>query len=162
MQKQILKAATILSLVVALTITFAAAPAAADSFDSISVDVPFEFSAGHSVFPAGKYTVRPAGVNTNGVIRIISEDGKASGMLLTDSAESIQSKNETVLIFHRYGDQYFLYQVWAVGDTIGLEIPKSSMERQAVRAIEANKGQSARGDKIASVIIAASSPSRSK
>ncbi len=33
MQKQILKAATILSLVVALTITFVALPAAADSFD---------------------------------------------------------------------------------------------------------------------------------
>ena len=162
MQKQILKAATILSLVVALTITFVAAPAAADSFGSIRVDVPFEFSAGSSVFPAGKYTIRPAGVNTNGVIRITSEDGKTSGVLLTNSAESIESKNETALIFHRYGDQYFLFQVWVVGDTIGLEIPKSSMERQATRAVEVNKGQSARSGEPAEVILAASRPSRSK
>jgi hypothetical protein len=154
MQKQILKAATILSLVVALTITFAAVPSAADSFGSIRVDVPFEFSAGHSVFPAGKYTIRPAGVNTNGVIRIISEDGKTSGVLLTNSAQSVQSKDESVVIFHRYGDQYFLFQVWAVGDTIGLEIPKSSMERQAARAIDVNKGQSRSGEP-AEVIIAA-------
>ena len=154
MQKQIQKAATILSLVVALTITFAVAPAAAESFGSIRVDVPFEFSAGHSVFPAGKYTIRPAGVSTNGVIRITSEDGKASGILLTNSAESIESKNETVLIFHRYGDQYFLFQVWVVGDTIGLEIPKSSMEREAARAIEVNKGESARSGEPTEVIIA--------
>jgi len=155
MQKQILKTATILSLVVALTITFAAVPAAAESFVSIRVDVPFEFNADHSIFPAGKYTIRPAGGNTNGVIRITSEDGKASVFLSTHSAQSLQSRDETALIFHRYGDQYFLFQVWAVGDTTGLEIPKSSMERQAARGIEANKGQSARSGEPAEVIIVA-------
>jgi hypothetical protein len=155
MQKQILKAATILSLVVALTITFAVAPAAADSFGSIIVEVPFDFTAGHSIFPAGKYTIRPAGANTNGVIRIAGEDGKASGVLLTNSAQTVQSRDESVVIFHRYGDQYFLFQVWAVGDTFGLEIPKSSMEKQAARAIEVNKGESARSGEPAEVIIAA-------
>jgi hypothetical protein len=154
MQKQILKAATILSLVVALTVTFAVAPAAADSFGSIRVDVPFDFTVDHSIFPAGKYTIRPV-ENSNGVIRITSEDGKASGFLPTHSAQSVQSKDETVVIFHRYGDQYFLFQVWAVGDAIGLEIPKSSMERRAARAIEANEGQSARSGEPAEVIIAA-------
>ena len=154
MQKQILKAATILSLVVALTITFAAVPAAADSFGSIRVDVPFDFTADHSIFPAGKYTIRTV-ENTNGVIRISSEDGTASVFLSTHSAESVQSKDETVVIFHRYGDQYFLFQVWAVGDTIGSEIPKSSMERQAARAIEVNKGQSARIGEPTEVKIAA-------
>jgi hypothetical protein len=155
MQKQILKAATILSLVVALTITLTAVPAAADSFGSIRVDLPFDFTAGHSIFPAGKYTIRTV-ENTNGVIRITSEDGTTAVFLSTHSAESVQSKDETVVIFHRYGDQYFLFQVWAVGDTIGSEIPKSSMERQAARAIEANKGQSATAGEIATVIIAAS------
>jgi len=114
-----------------------------------------DFTAGHTIFPAGKYTIRPAGSNTNGVIRITSEDDKASGVLLTSSAQSVQSRDETVVIFHRYGDQYFLFQVWAVGDTIGLEIPKSSMERQAARAIEVNKGQSARSGEPAEVIISA-------
>jgi hypothetical protein len=162
MQKQILKAATILGLVVALNITFAAVPAAADSFGSIRVDVPFEFSAGHSIFPAGKYTIRQAGVNSNGAIWITSDDDKTTGVLLTNSAQSVQPRDESVVIFHRYGDQYFLFQVWAVGDTIGLEIPKSSMERQATRAVEVNKGHSARSGESANVIIAASRSSRSK
>lgn len=153
MQKQILKAATILSLVVALNITFVAVPAAAESFASIRVDVPFEFSAGPSVFPAGKYTIRPAGVTTHGLIQITSDDGRASVFLSTHSAQSFQSRDETALIFHRYGDQYFLFQIWAVGDITGLEMPESSTERQAARGIEANRGQSARSAGPAEVII---------
>jgi hypothetical protein len=156
MKNQILKAATVLSLVVGLGITFAVAPAAADSFGSIKVDVPFDFTADQTMLPAGKYTIQSAGVNGNGVIRITNEEGKTSGLLVTNSAESVQSKTESVVIFHRYGDQYFLFQVWAIGDTIGLEIPKSSRERQAARSIEANKGQSATVGEIATVIIAAS------
>jgi hypothetical protein len=64
---------------------------------------------------------------------------------LTHSAQSIESRDETVVIFHRYGDQYFLYQAWATGDTIGSEFPKSSLERQAERGIDNEKGQSASG-----------------
>jgi hypothetical protein len=155
MQKQIQKAATMLSLVVALTITFAAVSAAGDSFNSIRVDVPFDFTADNRILPAGKYTIRPAGQNLNGVIRIESEDGKSSAFLATHSAQSVQSRDETVVIFHRYGDQYFLFQIWAIGDTTGSEIAKSSTERQAARGFEANKGQSARVAKPAEVIITA-------
>ena len=154
MQKQILKAATILSLVVALTITSTAAPAAPDSSSSIRVNVPFDFTADHSILPAGKYTIQSAGVNFNGVIRITSDDNKATVFLLTHSAQSILSRDETVVIFHRYGDQYFLFQVWAIGDTIGSEIPKSSLERQAGGGIDNEKGQSASGEP-AEVVIAA-------
>src|SRR6185436_198281 len=95
MQKQSLKAATILSLVVALTVTLAAVPAAADSFGSIRVDVPFDFTVDHSIFPAGKYTIRSAGVSFSGAVRITSDDGKASVFLLTHSAQSVRSRDET-------------------------------------------------------------------
>jgi len=152
MQKQILQAATTLSLVAALTITFTVAPAAADSSSWIRVDVPFDFTAGQSIFPAGKYTIRPTGWNNTAVIRIASEDGKASAFLPTHSAQSVQSRD--VVIFHRYGDQYFLFQVWN-GDTIGSELPKSSMELQAARAIEVNKDRAARSGEPAEIIIAA-------
>ena len=152
MQKQILQAATTLGLVAALTVMFAVAPAAADSFSSIRVDVPFDFTAGHSIFRAGKYTIRPAGWTNSAVIRLISEDGKASAFLSTNSAQSVQSRD--VVIFHRYGDQYFLFQVWS-GDAIGSEIPKSSMELQAARAIEVNKGRAASSGEPAEIIIAA-------
>ncbi|HXF41209.1 MAG TPA: hypothetical protein VN687_15950 [Blastocatellia bacterium] len=153
MKKQLLKAATILS-VVALTITSMVAPAAADSSSSIRVNVPFDFTADHSILPAGKYTIQSAGVNFNRVIRLTSDDGKETVFLLTHTAQSIQSRDETVVIFHRYGDQYFLFQVWAIGDTIGSEIPKSSLEREAERGIDNEKGQSASGEPVEVVIAA--------
>jgi hypothetical protein len=156
MQNRILRAATVLSFVVALTITLAVAPAAAHTFNSISVDIPFGFSDGQREFPAGRYIVLPAGSNTNTVIRITTEDGTASAMLLAQSAESVRPQNETALIFHRYGDHYFLFQIWTAGDSIGLEIPKSSMERGFEHAIEANRGASARASGPAIITVAAS------
>ena len=155
MQNRILRAATGLSFVVALTITSAVAPAAAHTFNSISVDIPFGFSDGQREYPAGKYTVLPASSNTNTAIRVTSADGKSSAMLLTESAESVRPKDETALIFHRYGDHYFLFQIWTAGDNIGLEIPKSSMERGFERAIEANRGASASASGPATVRVAA-------
>ena len=142
MKKQILSAA-LLTLGVALAITSAVAPAAAFSFESIKVDVPFDFSDGQRMYPAGKYTIRPVGVNTNPAIRIAGDDGKTSGMFLAGVGETIQPRNETALIFHRYGDQYFLFQIWTAGETTGVEIPKSSAERRIERASEAQRGESA-------------------
>ncbi|HWX43532.1 MAG TPA: hypothetical protein VN345_20500 [Blastocatellia bacterium] len=155
MQNRILRAATVLSFVVALTITSAVAPAAAHTFNTINVDIPFDFSDGQREFPAGKYVVLPAGSNTNTVIRIATEDGTASAMLLTQSAESVRPQNETALLFHRYGDHYFLFQIWTAGDITGLQIPKSSMERGFERAIEANRGSSASAAGPAIVTVAA-------
>jgi hypothetical protein len=82
-----------------------------------------------------------------------SEDGTASVFLVTHSAQSDQRRD--VVIFHRYGDRHFLFQVWS-GDTTGSELPKSSMELQAARAIEVNKGRAARSVEPADIMIAAS------
>ena len=38
------------------------------------------------------------------------------------------------VIFHRYGNKYFLSQIWPAGDTIGLECPKSRVEKDVVLA----------------------------
>jgi len=46
-------------------------------------------------------------------------------------------------LFHRYGDQYFLFQVWAPGATIGRQFTKSRAERQLLQNVAKNrtKGQ---------------------
>ena len=38
-----------------------------------------------------------------------------------------------MLIFHRYGDQYFWDQVWIEGNTIGRQLPKSKIESQLAK-----------------------------
>jgi len=158
MKKQVLGALAMLSVVATLTVVGVVAPAGASTFTQIMVDVPFAFSDGANRFPAGKYTIRPIGENGNAGISITSEDGKAFGLRMCFNAEATSPRNDTALIFHRYGDMYFLSQVWTVGDTIGLELPRSSMERRLQRADQTSNGQSASSSGPAIVTIAATLP----
>src|SRR5207244_6047829 len=36
----------------------------------------------------------------------------------------------TQLVFHRYGNRYFLYQIWVRGENRGRELPQTRLERE--------------------------------
>jgi hypothetical protein len=156
MKKQFLSVLTMLSLAVALIVAATAAPAAARGFETITVDVPFDFTSGSTVFPAGKYTIKPI-TESGTVVWIRSENGKAFGMLMCSSAHVLSPKDETSLVFKRYADHYFLSQIWTVGETTGIELPKSSMERRFQQATQERKGPSAGASEPAIVTVAAGS-----
>ena len=143
MKNQLLKAVMMLGFIAAFTITSAVSSAAAYSFNTVKADIPFDFTIGNRVFHAGKYTLRPVTTDTNPVIQIRSEDGQAFRMFLTNSAVASEPKDQTALVFHRYGNQYFLYQVWTLGDTIGIQLSKSGLERQAEQGFVSSNIQSA-------------------
>ena len=46
-----------------------------------------------------------------------------------------QVSKPTKLIFHRYGDQYFLAQFWNLGSETGYEFPRSKAEREIGRQV---------------------------
>jgi hypothetical protein len=59
--------------------------------------------------------------------------GKAEAkpaLILTDPQASSEPAKHTVLIFHRMGNTYFLYQVWVAGSEVGREFPRSQTETQ--------------------------------
>ena len=64
------------------------------------------------------------------VLLIRSTEGQPAMMVMTlaTSANAPQAKSK--LIFHRYGDQYFLSQVWTAGSTTGSELRKSVKEKE--------------------------------
>jgi hypothetical protein len=156
MKNRILEAVMMLSLIAAFTIPSAVASAAAFSFNTIKADIHFDFTVGNRMFRAGKYTLRPVTGDTNPVIQIQSEDGQALRMFSTNSAQASEPKEQTALVFHRYGNQYFLYQVWTLGDTIGIQLSKSSLERQIEQGIVSNKVQPADNIVPATITLAAS------
>jgi hypothetical protein len=154
MKKRILSVLTMSSLVAAVIVAVTVAPAAARTFNSIKVDVPFEFTSGSTVFPAGKYTIKqhreadlwspdPPLTESRAVVWIESEDGKASGKLVGYSAQTLSPKDVTSLIFNRYADHYFLSQIWTAGQSTGIELPKSSMERRFQQEVQPRNGESA-------------------
>ena len=94
---------------------------------TVSANIPFDFIVGKQVYPAGNYLLSP-GWTVHGSILIQNRDESREGTVLIEPCEKFEAAEKTVLIFHRYDDQYFLEQVWIEGHTIGRQFPKSKIE----------------------------------
>ena len=91
-------------------------------------DVPFDFWLGHTLMPAGQYSIYHSFAGT---LAIKGEDGaRATAVILANRSSRVTSQPEGKLQFMRYGDIYFLSNVWAPGQTDGFSIPKSDREKE--------------------------------
>ncbi len=127
MKKQVLKIFSMLSLLV----TLAAGSVYAQSELRLKVNIPFEFSVWNEALPAGEYTVRQL---YQGVLVIENADGSATEIFSTIGARASETPDESSLVFHRYGDEYFLSTIWMTGNKTGREAFMSRAERELIRA----------------------------
>jgi hypothetical protein len=127
MKKQILSVVAALSVLATLMV---AAVYAASLPERIKVDIPFSFTVGKATLPAGEYMVEES---TQGVLLIRSIDRSANASALAIRAQNKKNMERPALVFHRYGEEYFLSRVWATG-TDGLELPKSRREREVAKS----------------------------
>ena len=82
----------------------------------MTVNIPFAFSIEGHALPAGEYLVLT--VTPERSIRISSTDGKHSAVVnALPNYASAPSENSR-LVFHKYGDEYFLAQVWTSGQNV--------------------------------------------
>jgi hypothetical protein len=95
--------------------------------NGVKADIPFAFMAGNSSFPAGEYRV--ASASDLGVLTVMGQ-GSKSGMVGSHAIQGSASAAETKLIFHRYGDRYFLYRIWVAGEERGRELPQTKLEQE--------------------------------
>jgi len=101
------------------------------------VEIPFAFSVGNKSFPAGVYSVTRVTPDKT-VLQLSSEEG---GEVIRVSTYAVQAKNvpETgKLNFRRYGEKYFLFQIWEPYDVQGRQLSKSRAERTVERDFLAN------------------------
>jgi len=100
------------------------------------VDVPFAFMAAGMHLPAGAYVVSHVDPY---LILIEEQNGKARAMVHVQ-VENYNSSTPTKLVFNKYGDQYFLAQVWTEQDQQAHHCTKCRAEKllaaQARRAEE--------------------------
>ena len=99
--------------------------------NTIEVKIPYAFNVEKATLPAGEYTM--AALTDNTVV-IRSKAGNGDVVSLTTIAGAARAKNPQ-LVFHRYGDQYFLAQVWLVRNTEGRAFYASSHEIEMARNI---------------------------
>lgn len=105
----------------------------------IRVNIPFDFSIADKKLPAGQYSIGRARVNSDDtVLSVLDGNGHSKELYVSIPVSSFSAKNKATLIFHRYGDQYFLYQVWSAGETTGRQFSRSSAEREILRRLAAD------------------------
>jgi hypothetical protein len=83
----------------------------------MTVKVPFSFSVQDHSLPAGEYNIFT--VLPERAIRITSTDGRYSAIVNTLPNYASSPSENSRLIFHRYGDEYFLAEVWTAGPDVG-------------------------------------------
>jgi hypothetical protein len=128
-----MKKSTIIMICGALALlVFTCAPVYAQS-RYIKADIPFDFTIGDKLHPAGNYTAMPLANSPILQIRDVdNSDAIAVGTFAVESAMNHEVK--PMFVFRRYGNQYFLAEVWmGLSNTIGCELPKSAKERQVAK-----------------------------
>ena len=128
MKKQILSIAATLTLLIPMAIF-----GFAGLTGRVSADVPFNFMVDGKELKAGKYTVsRISTINSLGALIIRSADSKQAANF---NVNGVTDKEEAQprLVFHRYGNQYFLAQIFDGEGNQGYGLMKSKAEREAAK-----------------------------
>lgn len=100
----------------------------AQSGERVVANVPFDFMVRNQHFAAGSYTMIP---DSGGAIVLIRGE-EDSLFVLSISTESRKISPRARLIFNRYGDQYFLSEVWPAGRS-GRQLLPSKAELEIAR-----------------------------
>ena len=128
------------ALALSFLVTLAALPAAAKSVDGMRAQVPFDFHVGNKLVRAGNYTVDSM---TADELLIRISNGKDVASTTTNSTrERGNGESRPRLVFHKYGDQYFLSAVWGA-DSTGRTLSESKRERNLRKELRAARGAAA-------------------
>jgi len=137
MTKQLVKTLTMLTLVVGLALAATVLSAKAQlTSHGVIADIPFDFIVGDQTLPSGKYSVRAATGDGLG-LTISNFNRKASAIRLTDPVTEKSENRNARLVFHRYGEQYFLAEIWS-GDKQGNQFRECKRERSLQQDLAAN------------------------
>ena len=132
----------LLSLFVALVLAVAIYPtkAHAQIVGDLEVNIPFQFHAGNAKLPAGEYRIHVVENSDLALMEIVSADGSTSALFQVreSDANSAPAKNE--LIFNKYGNRYFLAELFEEGNATGSQVDESRYEKAVSHeAVEAQE-----------------------
>jgi hypothetical protein len=92
----------------------------------VVVNVPFAFENGSQHFAAGLYSI---GMDDQRILAIHGES--RSGFALAWFQEDSHPSKKTKVVFLRYGDQYFLREIWVAGESSHTYcLPSKAEERE--------------------------------
>ena len=134
MKKQILWTPLILIAILAI----AAVSTRAQAVYGARADVPFDFIVGDKTIAAGRISANGVSDAVFGSLVITN---KAQGELAVRTGRRLlgaERSNQCKLVFHRYGDRYFLAEIWIPGYQ-AWEVTKSKEEKSLERGMRLTK-----------------------
>jgi hypothetical protein len=134
MGKQILKGFAMLMLIIVTAFATAVVSANGQSSNRMVADIPFEFVVGDQSLPSGEYAVRAVTLQGDALM-IKGTESKGAAIRLTNAITGHKSNDRGKLVFHRYGQRYFLAEVWSAGEKTGRQLLKSRQERAIEREL---------------------------
>jgi hypothetical protein len=88
--------------------------------------VPFDFMVGNRHMPAGTYDI----TSSQSTLLVRGEDNGSASFAIAISAYAGKTQEQAKLVFKRYGERYFLSQVWYPGTDQGRQLQVSKVERE--------------------------------
>jgi hypothetical protein len=133
---------TLIAAALATGVIASAPSALAASAETISiVNVPFSFWMDNYELPAGAYRIL---LRSNKMLELNGPNGQRH-MIIVHEAISSKTPRTGYLLFHRYGETYFLGQVWSGETNIGLECSRTPAEKRAERQMFVTSKRSTAG-----------------
>jgi len=120
-----MKRITAIALLTIASFVTAGSALAADR--GVEATVPFDFTVGNHLLPAGTYIIASTSSN---IVSIRNSDGQVVATTVALAAhDDAQGKGD--LVFDRYGNKYFLNEVLCPAASMSAKLPRSKMEKMA-------------------------------
>jgi hypothetical protein len=104
------------------------------------VDIPFEFHLAGTVLPAGQYEVIVGAHNMENLLSVECAECRAQANATTFGiGGGADALTEGRLVFNKYGETYFLSQVWSPGYSQGRAMNQSKTEHEIARATRSDQ-----------------------
>ena len=98
----------------------------------VRATIPFDFIVRGKTLPAGIYEINRIGESPE-TLQVYNKSDHQQMMFQTDPVEARTTPRRDELVFHKYGDNYFLYEIFTGGESNGRELPRSRTERRIER-----------------------------
>lgn len=93
----------------------------------VQATIPFNFRVGNTPLPAGTYRIIESG---SGVVLLRNQEHLGLTALSMSVPRYSTTSDPGMLVFNRYGNQYFLRQILCA-DAMSVDLPTSAVEKRA-------------------------------
>ena len=104
---------------------------------TVEAKIPFEFAVGQKVLPPGTYSITQV---TSRIIELQNLDRRTSVFVSTFASDYVSQKPKE-MVFHKYGNQYFLHEVRGGLGQFSLGLSPSKLEKEIQRQAATNANQ---------------------